>query len=57
MESLKDTATGLDIFDSVMHSLEKSQLCLHKLENITIDGAPALTGVHSILVKRMNDKI
>ena len=34
MESLKGTTTGQDIFDSVTHSLEKSQLCLDKLVSI-----------------------
>ena len=51
MESLKDTTTGLDIFDSAMHSLEKSQLCFNKLVSITTDGTPALSGVHSGLIK------
>ena len=46
MKSLKDTATMLDIFDRVEHSLGKSKLCPNKLVNI-IDGAPSLTGVHS----------
>ena len=57
MESLKGTTTGQDMFDSVMHSLEKSQLYLDKLVNITTDGAPLLTGKHSGLIKRINDKI
>ena len=57
MESLKGTITGKDIFDSVMHSLKKSQLCLDKLVSITTDGALSLTGKHSGLIKRINDKI
>ena len=57
MESLKGTITGKDIFDSVMHSLEKSQLCLDKLVSITTDRALSLTGKHSGLIKRINDKI
>ena len=57
MESLKGTTTGQDMFDDVMHSLEKSQLCLDKLVSITTDGAPLLTGKHSGLIKRINDKI
>ena len=56
MESLKGTTTAQDIFDSVMHSLEKSELCLDKLVSITTDGVPSLTGKHSGLIKRMNDK-
>ena len=57
MKSLKGIVTGKDIFDSVMHSLEKSQLCLDKLVSITTDGAPSLTGKHSGLIKKINDKI
>ena len=57
MESLKDTTTELDIFDSALHSLEKSQLCLNKLVSITTDRAPALTEAHSGPVKRLNYKI
>jgi len=57
MESLKGSTTRQDIFDSVMHSLEKSELCLYKLVSIPTDGAPSLTGKHSRLNKRMNDKI
>ena len=45
-ESLKGTTTGKDIFDSVMHSLEKSQLCLDKLVSITTDGALSLRKAH-----------
>ena len=40
-----------------MHSLEKSQLRLDKLVSITTDGALLLTGQHSGLIKRINDKI
>ena len=57
MESLKGTTAGKDIFDGVMHSLEKSQLCLDKLVSITRDGAPSLTGKHSELIKKINEKI
>ena len=57
MESLKGSTTGQDMFDAVMHSLEKSQLCLDKLVSITTDGAPSLTGKHSGLIKRINFKI
>ncbi|XP_077971735.1 general transcription factor II-I repeat domain-containing protein 2-like [Styela clava] len=57
MESLKGTTTGHDLFNSVMHSLETSQLCLDKLVSITTDGAPSLTGKHTGLIKRINDKI
>ena len=57
MESLKGSTTGQDMFDAVMHSLEKLQLCLDKLVSITTDGAPSLTGKHSGLIKRINFKI
>ena len=57
MESLKGTTTGQDMFNGVMHSLEKSQLCLDKLVSIKTDGAPLLTGKRSGLIKRINDKI
>ena len=57
MESLKGSTTGQDMFDTVMHSLEKSQLCLDKLVSITTDGAPSLAGKHFGLIKRINVKI
>ena len=57
IKSLKSTTTGTDIFDSVIQSLEKSQLCLDKLVSITTDGTPLLTGKHSGLIKRINHKI
>ena len=61
MKSLKGTSsttsTGQDMFDGVMHSLEKSQLHLDKLVNITTDDGPLLTGKHSGLIKRIYDKI
>ena len=57
IESLKGTTTRKDIFDSVMHSLKKLQLCLDKLVSITTDGALSLTGKYSGLIKRINDKI
>ena len=57
MESLKDTVTGKDLYNSVINSLIRSGLSLDKLASITIDVAPSLTGKHSGLVKLMNDKI
>ena len=57
IESLKDTTTGKDVYDSVMNSMIKSGLCLGKLASITTDGAPSLTGKHCGFVKLMNDKI
>ncbi|CAI9723916.1 transcription factor II-I repeat domain-containing 2-like [Octopus vulgaris] len=57
MESLKDTTTGKDLFNSVINSSIRSGLTLNKLARITTDGAPALTGKHSGLVKLLNDKI
>ena len=57
MESLKDTVTGKDLYNSVINSLIRSGLSLDKLASITTDGAPSLTGKHSGLVKLINDKI
>ena len=57
MESLKDTTTGKDLFESVINSITRSGLNLDKLLSITTDGAPSLTGKHSGLVKLTNDKI
>ena len=57
MDSLKNTTTEQDMFDGVMHFLEKSQLYLDKLVSITIDGAPSSTEKHFELIKRLNDKI
>ena len=57
MESLKDTVTGKDLYNSVINSLIRSGLSLDKLASITTGGAPSLTGKHSGLVKLMNDKI
>ena len=57
MESLKDTTTGKDLFESVINSITRSGLSLDKLASITTDCASSLTGKHSGLVKLMNDKI
>ena len=57
IESLKDTTTGKDLYDSVMNSMMKSGLCLGKLASITTDGAPSLTGKHCGFVKLMNDAV
>ncbi|CAI9741099.1 Hypothetical predicted protein [Octopus vulgaris] len=57
MESLKDTTTGKDLFNSVINSSIRSRLTLNKQASITTDGAPSLTGKHSGLVKLLNDKI
>ena len=57
MESLQGITTGKDMFESVMHSLEKSQLYLDKLVSITTDGALLLTGKYSGFIKRINNKI
>ena len=57
MESLKDTVTGKDLYNSVINSLIRSGLSLDKLASITTDGAPSLTGNNSGLVNLMNDKI
>ncbi|XP_068209241.1 general transcription factor II-I repeat domain-containing protein 2-like [Palaemon carinicauda] len=57
MESLKDTVTGKDLYNSVINSLIRSRLSLDKLASITTDGAPSLIGNHCGLVTLMNDKI
>ncbi|XP_068213843.1 general transcription factor II-I repeat domain-containing protein 2-like [Palaemon carinicauda] len=57
MESLKDTVTGKDLYNSVINSLIRSRLSLDKLACITTDGAPSLIGKHCGLVTLMNDKI
>ncbi|XP_066990456.1 general transcription factor II-I repeat domain-containing protein 2A-like [Macrobrachium rosenbergii] len=57
MESLKDTVTGKDLYNSVINSLIRSRLSLDKLASITTDGAPSLIGKHCGLVTLMNDKI
>ena len=44
MENLTGITTATDIFDSVMQSLAKLQLCLDKLVSITADGAPYQQG-------------
>ena len=54
-ESLKDTTTGKDLYDSVINSMMKSGLCLRKLASITTDVAPSVTGKHCGFVKLMND--
>ncbi|XP_038660110.1 general transcription factor II-I repeat domain-containing protein 2A-like [Scyliorhinus canicula] len=55
--SLSDTITGKDLYNCVINSLIRSGLSLDKLASVTTDGAPALTGKHSGLVRLMNDKI
>ncbi|XP_068206391.1 general transcription factor II-I repeat domain-containing protein 2-like [Palaemon carinicauda] len=57
MESLEDTVTGKDLYNSVINSLIMSRLSLDKLASITTDGAPSLIGKHCGLVTLMNDKI
>ena len=51
LEHLKDTTTGQDLFESVENCLDRSVLPLHKLANITTDGAPPLTGKNVGLIK------
>ena len=57
LEHLKDTTTGQDLFESVENCLDRSGLPLHKLANITTDGAPPLTGKNVGLIKLLNDKV
>lgn len=57
LESLKNTTTGKDFFNSVITTLNSSGLSLDKLAGITTDGAPSLTGKHSGLIKLIRDKI
>ena len=57
IESLKDTSTGKDLYDSVMNSMMKSGLCLGKLASITTDGALSLTGKHCGFVRLMSNTI
>ena len=51
LEHLKDTTTGQDLFESVENCLDRSGLPLHKLANITTDGASALTGKNVGLIE------
>ncbi|XP_068203025.1 general transcription factor II-I repeat domain-containing protein 2-like [Palaemon carinicauda] len=48
MESLKDTVTGKDLYNSVINSLMRSRLSLDKLASITTDGAPSLIVVRAV---------
>ncbi|XP_068246864.1 general transcription factor II-I repeat domain-containing protein 2-like [Palaemon carinicauda] len=48
MESLKDTVTGKDLYNSVINSLIRSRLSLDKLASITTDGAPSLIVVRAV---------
>ena len=58
MESLQRTTTGKDLYNcSVMSCLIRSELNLNKLVSITTDGAPALLGKNSGLVRLMKDKV
>lgn len=57
MESLKNTTTSQDIFDSVLDCLKNSNLCLKKLISITTDGAPALIGKNNGFVKLIKNKV
>ena len=57
MESLKDTVTREDLYNSVTNSLIRSKLSLDKLASITTDGAPSLIGKHCGLVTLMKNKI
>ena len=57
MESLKDSTTGKDLFESVIYSITRSRSSLDKLASITTDGAPSLTGKHSGLMKLINNAL
>ena len=57
LKSIKDTTTGLDIFNAVSSCIERTGLMWNKKASITTDGARALTGTNIGLIKLINDRI
>ena len=57
VESLKDTATGKDLFHAVENCIARTGLEWNKMASVTTDGARVLTGKNAGLLKLMNDKI
>lgn len=57
MESLKDTTTGKDLYNTVVNCLSRSNLSLEKLASVKTDGVPALISKHSGLIRLLNNKI
>ena len=49
MESLKDTTTGKDLFESVINSITRSGLSLDKLASITVQQMVLLLSLVNIL--------
>ena len=57
-ESIKDTTTGLDIFNAVSSCIERAGLMSNKMASITTDGYSAVTVKKNIgLIKFINDRI
>ena len=50
MSNLHGTTTGRDIFNNLLKELEYFNQPLEKLSGICTDGAPAMTGEHTVLI-------
>lgn len=57
LESLKNTTTGQDIFETVKNCVEKKGLGWDRMASITTDGAPALTGKNKGMVAMLANKV
>lgn len=57
LKSLKGTTTGMDIFEAVSDSIDKTGLKWDKLCGVTTDGAPAVAGAHKGMASMMCAKV
>ena len=57
LESIKNTATGKDLFQHAVHCVEKIHLSWNKIASITTDGAKAFTGKNVGMVKLLKKKL
>lgn len=57
LKSLKGTTTGMNIFEAVSDSIDKTGLKWDKLCGVTTDGAPAMAGAHKGMASMMSAKV
>ena len=57
LESLKDTTTGQDLYQTVKSCVERKGLEWSRMASVTTDGAPALTGKNKGMVALLSNKV